>query len=151
MRTHGEAERRDPAHRLICEDCRLETADLAAWKRVERPPSDRSPTWRIDSSRASWPPCGATARRDPRAPRAGGRGALLFSFFAGLAHEQATCRAGAGGHLRLGGHAVDDGGVHSELEPRPPGPGACPPAPSSPTLPPMSLRLTTAGSRTGLA
>ena len=91
MRTHGEAERRDPAHRLICEDCRVETRISAAWKRVERPAVGPEPHLEDGFVAGVL----AALRRDRRAAirerlALAAAAALLFSFFAGLAHEQAT-------------------------------------------------------------
>lgn len=91
MRTHGETERRDPAHRLICESCRLDTRISAAWKRVERPAL--GPDVEVDDRFVAG--VLASLRRDRRVVvrerlALAAAAALLFSFFAGLAHEQAT-------------------------------------------------------------
>jgi hypothetical protein len=91
MRPHGETERRDPAHRLICEDCRVETRISAAWKRFERP--DPGPEPEIEDRFVA--AVLAALRRDRRLVvrerlALAAAAALLFSFFAGLAHEQAT-------------------------------------------------------------
>ena len=91
MRAHGETERRDPAHRLICESCRLDARISAAWKRIERPAL--GPDAEIDDRFVAGV-LGALRRDRRTAVRErlalAAAAALLFSFFAGLAHEQAT-------------------------------------------------------------
>ena len=91
MKAHGETERRDPAHRLICESCRVEARISSAWKRVEPPVP--GPDAEIDDRFVAG--VLAALRRDRRTVvlerlALAAAAALLFSFFAGLSHEQAT-------------------------------------------------------------
>jgi len=91
MKVHGETERRDPAHRLMCESCRVEARISSAWKRVE--PPALGPDVEVDDRFVAG--VLAALRRDRRAVvrerlALAAAAALLFSFFAGLSHEQAT-------------------------------------------------------------
>jgi hypothetical protein len=91
MTIHDENDRRNPSHRLVCESCRVSTRISTAWKEIERPaaPEPIAPSEEfvgrvvlaIGRDRRS-----AARERVLLAAAA----ALLFSFFAGLAHEQAS-------------------------------------------------------------
>jgi hypothetical protein len=90
MIIHGEAERRDPSHRLVCERCRMAGRIDSAWRRIEPPavvetaPSDEFVARVVNAVRRD-----RVAVRRQRVLLAAAA-ALLFSFFAGLAHEQAS-------------------------------------------------------------
>jgi hypothetical protein len=90
MIIHGEAERRDPSHRLVCERCRVAARIDSAWRHVVPPAAPEIAPTEEFVSRVL-----AAVRRDRRAALRervflAAAAALLFSFFAGLAHEQAS-------------------------------------------------------------
>jgi hypothetical protein len=88
---HEEADRRNPSHRLVCESCRLQSRVNAAWKHVERP---ETPVPIAPSEEFVARVVRAIGRDRRTAARErillAAAAALLFSFFAGLAHEQAS-------------------------------------------------------------
>jgi hypothetical protein len=93
MKTHGEAERRDPSHRLVCESCRVEARISAAWNHIERPAAP----FAIAPSEEFVERVVAAVARDRRVVARerillAAAAALLFSFFAGLAHEASQLR-----------------------------------------------------------
>jgi hypothetical protein len=90
MIIHGDDLRRDPAHRLVCERCRVGARIDAAWRHVAPPAVPEVAPGEEFVSRVV-----AAVRRDRRAATRervlfAAAAALLFSFFAGLAHEQAS-------------------------------------------------------------
>jgi hypothetical protein len=90
MMIHGEAERRDPSHRLVCERCRIAARIDAAWRHVEPPAVVEAPPSEEFVARVV-----TAVRRDRAAVRRqrvllAAAAALLFSFCAGLAHEEAS-------------------------------------------------------------
>jgi hypothetical protein len=91
MRAHGDAEQRDPSHRLVCESCRVDWKIASAWRQVERPSAVQEIAPREEFV---YQIVGAVRRGRRAAARQriflAAAAALLFSFFAGLAHEQAN-------------------------------------------------------------
>ena len=91
MKAHEESERRDPSHRLVCESCRVDWRIAAAWRQVEPPSAVRDIT---PKEEFVYHVVGAVRRSRRAAARQriflAAAAALLFSFFAGLAHEQAN-------------------------------------------------------------
>jgi hypothetical protein len=91
MRIHEEADQRNPSHRLVCENCRVSSRISGAWRQIERPAALEP----IAPSDAFVARVVGAVGRDRRAMARervllAAAAALLFSFFAGLAHEQAS-------------------------------------------------------------